>query len=44
MTMSVHDPVGVVAAITRGNSPIASEVQKIAPAFAAGNAVELKPA
>ncbi|MFW2096417.1 aldehyde dehydrogenase [Acinetobacter sp. ULE_I057] len=44
MTMSVHEPVGVVAAITPWNSPIASEVQKLAPALAAGNAVILKPA
>ena len=44
MTMSVHEPVGVVAAITPWNSPIASEVQKLAPALAGGNAVILKPA
>ena len=44
MTMSVHEPVGVIAAITPWNSPIASEVQKLAPAIAAGNAVILKPA
>jgi betaine-aldehyde dehydrogenase len=34
----------VVAAITPWNSPIASEMQKVAPAIAAGNAVILKPA
>lgn len=44
LTMSVHEPVGVIAAITPWNSPIASEVQKLAPAIAAGNAVILKPA
>ncbi|HEX5382676.1 MAG TPA: aldehyde dehydrogenase [Acinetobacter sp.] len=44
MSMSVHEPVGVVAAITPWNSPIASEVQKLAPALAGGNAVILKPA
>ncbi|MFU8927149.1 aldehyde dehydrogenase [Acinetobacter puyangensis] len=44
LTMSIHEPVGVVAAITPWNSPIASEVQKLAPALAAGNAVILKPA
>ncbi|MEQ4563434.1 MAG: aldehyde dehydrogenase family protein, partial [Acinetobacter sp.] len=44
MTFSVHEPVGVVAAITPWNSPIASEVQKLAPALAGGNAVVLKPA
>jgi len=35
---------GVIAAITPWNSPIASDAQKIAPALAAGNAVILKPA
>lgn len=44
VAMSVHDPIGVVAAITPWNSPIASEAQKLAPALAAGNAVILKPA
>lgn len=44
MTMSVHEPMGVVAAITPWNSPIASEAQKVAPALAAGNAVVIKPA
>ncbi|MGG4773055.1 aldehyde dehydrogenase [Paenalcaligenes sp. Me52] len=44
LTMSVHEPLGVVAAITPWNSPIASEMQKLAPALAAGNAVILKPA
>lgn len=44
MTLSVHEPIGVVAAITPWNSPIASEMQKIAPALAGGNAVLLKPA
>ncbi len=44
MTLSVHEPLGVVAAITPWNSPIASDAQKVAPALAAGNAVILKPA
>jgi acyl-CoA reductase-like NAD-dependent aldehyde dehydrogenase len=44
LTMSLHEPIGVVAAITPWNSPIASDAQKIAPALAAGNAVILKPA
>ena len=44
LTMSVHEPIGVVAAITPWNSPIASEAQKLAPALAAGNAVIIKPA
>ena len=34
----------MIAAITPWNSPIASEMQKVAPALAAGNAVVLKPA
>lgn len=44
ITMSVHEPLGVVAAITPWNSPIASEAQKLAPALAAGCAVIVKPA
>jgi aldehyde dehydrogenase (NAD+)/betaine-aldehyde dehydrogenase len=44
VTMSVHEPMGVIAAITPWNSPIASEAQKMAPALAAGNAVVVKPA
>lgn len=44
LTMSVHEPLGVVAAITPWNSPIASEAQKLAPALAGGNAVVVKPA
>lgn len=43
-TMSVHEPMGVVAAITPWNSPIASEAQKLGPALAAGCAVVVKPA
>jgi betaine-aldehyde dehydrogenase len=44
VTMSTHEPMGVIAAITPWNSPIASEAQKMAPALAAGNAVVVKPA
>ncbi|WP_127957052.1 aldehyde dehydrogenase [Serratia microhaemolytica] len=44
LTLSQYQPLGVIAAITPWNSPIASEMQKIAPALAAGNAVVLKPA
>lgn len=43
LTLSVHEPIGLVAAITPWNSPIASDAQKVAPALAAGNAVLLKP-
>lgn len=44
LTYSVHEPLGLVGAITPWNSPIASDAQKAAPALAAGNAVLLKPA
>ena len=44
ITLSTHEPIGVVAAITPWNSPIASEAQKIAPALAAGCAIVIKPA
>ncbi len=44
LSLSRNEPLGVVAAITPWNSPIASEMQKVAPAIAAGNAVILKPA
>lgn len=43
VTASLHEPLGLVAAITPWNSPIASDAQKVAPALAAGNAVLLKP-
>ncbi|MBB3141381.1 aldehyde dehydrogenase [Halomonas organivorans] len=44
LTLSQYEPLGVIAAITPWNSPIASEMQKVAPALAGGNAVVLKPA
>jgi acyl-CoA reductase-like NAD-dependent aldehyde dehydrogenase len=44
MCISTYEPIGVIGAITPWNSPIASEMQKIAPALAGGNAVVLKPA
>lgn len=43
LSMTVHEPYGVVAAITPWNSPLTMEAQKLAPALAAGNAVVLKP-
>ncbi len=43
LSMTIHEPVGVVAAITPWNSPLTMEAQKIAPALAAGNAVIVKP-
>jgi alpha-ketoglutaric semialdehyde dehydrogenase len=42
--MSVRMPVGVVAAVTPFNFPIAIPSWKIAPALVAGNTVVLKPA
>jgi acyl-CoA reductase-like NAD-dependent aldehyde dehydrogenase len=38
-----HEPLGVVAAITPWNSPLALTVWKIAPALAAGNTIVIKP-
>lgn len=42
-SMSVHEPYGVIAAITPWNSPLTIEALKVAPALAAGNAIVLKP-
>lgn len=42
--ITVHEPLGVVAALTPWNSPLTMAAQKIAPALAAGNAMVLKPA
>lgn len=44
LSMTVHEPVGVVAAITPWNSPLTMGAQKLAPALAAGNGVVMKPA
>jgi aldehyde dehydrogenase (NAD+) len=43
MSMVVHEPYGVVAAISPWNVPLVLAVLKLAPALAAGNAVVLKP-
>jgi len=40
----LHEPLGVIAAITPFNDPLNLVCHKIGPAFAAGNAVVLKPA
>src|SRR5690606_21374082 len=40
----IYEPVGVVAAITPFNDPLNLVCHKLGPAFAAGNAVVLKPA
>lgn len=44
IAMTFRVPVGVIAAITPFNSPLNLVCHKIGPAFAAGNAVVLKPA
>src|SRR5580693_5949570 len=41
---TIHQPVGIVAAITPFNYPALLVLHKLAPALAAGNAVVLKPA
>ena len=43
LTVTVYEPVGVVALITPWNSPLTMDAQKLAPALAAGNSVILKP-
>ncbi|QHE84296.1 aldehyde dehydrogenase family protein [Hydrogenophaga sp. BPS33] len=43
MGFTLRVPLGVVAAITPFNSPMNTVAHKIGPAFAAGNAVVLKP-
>lgn len=43
MAFTLRVPLGVVAAITPFNSPLNTVTHKVAPAFAAGNAVVLKP-
>ncbi|WP_374396373.1 aldehyde dehydrogenase family protein [Sphingopyxis sp.] len=40
----IYEPVGVIAAITPFNDPLNLVCHKLGPAFAAGNAVILKPA
>jgi acyl-CoA reductase-like NAD-dependent aldehyde dehydrogenase len=44
LSIVLHEPVGVVAAITPWNYPLLLAAQKIAPALAAGCSVILKPA
>jgi len=43
MCFTLRVPLGVVVAITPFNSPLNTVTHKVAPAFAAGNAVILKP-
>jgi phenylacetaldehyde dehydrogenase len=44
LNYTVHEPVGVVAAIVPWNFPMSMACWKLAPALATGNAVVLKPA
>ncbi|WP_342454070.1 aldehyde dehydrogenase family protein [Sagittula salina] len=44
MGFTLRVPLGVVLAVTPFNSPLNTVCHKVAPAFAAGNAVVLKPA
>ena len=44
LAVTVWEPVGVVGAITPFNAPFNLVTHKVAPAFAAGNAVVVKPA
>lgn len=44
LVYSVHEPIGVVAAITAWNSPLLLATFKLAPALAAGCTVVIKPA
>jgi acyl-CoA reductase-like NAD-dependent aldehyde dehydrogenase len=44
LSVVLHEPVGVVAAITPWNYPLMLATQKVAPALAAGCCVVLKPA
>lgn len=43
MTMTVREPMGVVAAITPWNRPLITAIWKVAPALAVGCTVVLKP-
>jgi len=43
LAFTLRVPLGIVAAITPFNSPLNTVAHKVAPAFAAGNAVILKP-
>ena len=43
VSMTLYEPLGVIAAITPWNSPVNLAAEKLAPALAAGNAAILKP-
>ena len=44
LALTLREPVGVIGAITPFNAPFNLVVHKVAPAFAAGNAIVVKPA
>ncbi len=44
LTMTLHEPIGVIGAILPWNAPLLLMALKIAPAFVAGNAVVVKSA
>lgn len=44
LTISIREPVGVIGAVTPFNAPFNLVAHKVAPAFAAGNAIVIKPA
>lgn len=44
LAMTLWEPIGVVGAVTPFNAPFNLVVHKVAPAFAAGNAIVVKPA
>jgi len=44
LSWTVHEPLGVVLAITPWNDPLLTPARKLAPALIAGNSVVLKPA
>ena len=43
LNYTLHEPLGVVGAITPWNSPLTLTVSKLAPALAAGNTLVIKP-
>src|SRR5690625_201602 len=43
VSFSIHEPIGVVGAITGFNFPLLLAAHKLGPAFAGGNSVVLKP-
>jgi acyl-CoA reductase-like NAD-dependent aldehyde dehydrogenase len=44
LSVSFRQPIGVIGAVTPFNAPFNLVVHKVAPAFAAGNAIVVKPA